>query len=1303
MGNRYNWSIPMFIKNKPAGVFLLVMVLFFFFPVKGLAQNGVEITSPEPDPTSADPIPINIKFEDGVDVLNVSDFQVTNGELQNLVREDPNYSLSDDVYDLKYFELRLGLFDFLDNKDRIGEFFKEQLGDAVVSISQLSDTEIIFLKFNNGVEILDLTDGSKNQVQGIDGSNMESPLDIEASLPTANQETYIADKDAQVIRVYDNNLLSSGTLQPLDSDASEDFGPTGVVTDEVGNLYTTIAYTGSSSQTSERVVVFDSNGNITYEFPPKNLAETLRSPYRLAVDKKERVYISDAGEDGKGRIQVYEFNGSSYTLIHSIKGEDDNIGSPGSIVVDDFGYIYVIDYEDDISFSGIFQNPMDFIESYDEISNKSYSINVYDSNNGFQYVTEFNGGLNLPIDLELDYCGNILVNNLELSGEGVETTYLEEYGTIPLSVNVNFNFQLKTFTRNDIFSAELVPQSEGLIEVDLQDADLFKCAPPANDHFEIVYEAASQNTAPEAQDDSYQTDQDQTLTKTAAEGVLVNDTDQDGDDLTAELIADVTDGTLTLNPDGSFEYIPDAGFTGTDEFTYVANDGQEDSNVATVTITVNAVEPENTAPVAQNDSYQTNQGQTLAKTVAEGVLVNDTDEDGDDLTAELIADVTDGTLTLNPDGSFEYIPDSGFTGTDEFTYVAKDGQKDSNVATVTITVNAVEPENTAPVAQDDSYQTNQDQTLTKNAAEGVLMNDTDQDGDDLTAELIADVTDGTLTLNPDGSFEYIPDAGFTGTDEFTYVANDGQEDSNVATVTITVNAVEPENTAPVAQNDSYQTNQDQTLTKNAAEGVLVNDTDQDGDDLTAELIADVTDGTLTLNPDGSFEYIPDSGFSGTDEFSYVANDGQEDSNGATVTITVTAEETGPEFQDCPVDMEMDNDPGECGATVNFEKPTATDENGEVEVIQTSGPASGSLFPVGETEIVFEARDGQANTEECRFTVTVVDNQGPVAVCQDKEVWLDENGELSVNASELDGGSYDNCGIAEIRLSQTEFTTDDIGENELTFSVADLAGQTTVCAVTLTVRAYDPDPEINCVEDYSLQLDENGEAVLNVSDLYTGNPGDAEFSLSKSSFDCSDLGENTVTLSYSGSNVGGSCEVKLIIEDNIDPVVNLKGAQLELDESGSARLTSAYVNAGSTDNCSTNLNFSFSKTNFSCEDVGSNQVEVTVTDESGNSTFSTTTVFVSPNPGVCDAEETEVEYVFLYPNPTKGEFSIAAPDDLTIYRVMIYDARGRFIKEVVFSGEETSYNLKLLNVRDAVYFLRLYTSEGRKTERLIINN
>ena len=223
------------------------------------------------------------------------------------------------------------------------------------------------------------------------------------------------------------------------------------------------------------------------------------------------------------------------------------------------------------------------------------------------------------------------------------------------------------------------------------------------------------NDCPVGVDDAYTVDEGGTLTKTAITGVVFNDTDAEGDALTASLITTTTNGILTFNADGSFTYVHDGTETTTDSFTYQVNDGACDSNVATVTITIN---PINDCPVVLDDAYTIHEGGTLTKTAINGVVINDTDAEGDALTASLITTTTNGILTFNADGSFTYVHDGGELPTDSFTYQVNDGACDSNVATVTITIT---PINDCPVGVDDAYTVDEGGTLTKIALMVLLL------------------------------------------------------------------------------------------------------------------------------------------------------------------------------------------------------------------------------------------------------------------------------------------------------------------------------------------------------------------------------------------------------------------------------------------------------------------------------------------------------------------------------------------------------------------------------------------------------
>ena len=184
-----------------------------------------------------------------------------------------------------------------------------------------------------------------------------------------------------------------------------------------------------------------------------------------------------------------------------------------------------------------------------------------------------------------------------------------------------------------------------------------------------------------------------------------------------------------------------------------------------------------------------------------------------------------------PNGAFRYIPQPGFFGVDSFTYQAISGPATSSVATVYITVYST------PTAVDDSYATAENQELDINAP-GVQGNDTNADGNPITAVLNSLPTNGTLLNFPgDGSFSYLPNAGFYGTDSFTYTDENGPATSNVATVSITVYST------PMAVDDNYVMAENQELDL-AAPGVLVNDTNADGNPITPVVNSLPNNGTL---------------------------------------------------------------------------------------------------------------------------------------------------------------------------------------------------------------------------------------------------------------------------------------------------------------------------------------------------------------------------------------------------------------------------------------------------------------------------
>ena len=359
----------------------------------------------------------------------------------------------------------------------------------------------------------------------------------------------------------------------------------------------------------------------------------------------------------------------------------------------------------------------------------------------------------------------------------------------------------------------------------------------------------------------------------------VTGSDPDGDSLMFSVTTQPLHGTVTATGP-TFTYTPQSAYTGTDTFTFIASDGTLVSNPAIVTIFISHL---NHVPLAAADQYTVNENTTL--TVAGlGVLANDGDVDpGDVLQAVPVGSPAHGTLALGADGTFSYTPAPDFSGSDSFTYQAKDALGAlSNVATVTITVNAV---NHPPVAGDDSFSTGEDTALSVTAANGVLKNDTDVEPGLLTAALVAGPAagQGALVLAADGSFTFTPAPEFSGVVTFTYQAKDAQGAlSNLATVTITVNAV---NDAPVAAAKTAVTNEDTATT------ITLSATDVDSSALTFSVgaVAHGTVGPVSVPVcaaagagsacTASVTYTPAPNYNGPDSFTYTANDGSLDLEG----------------------------------------------------------------------------------------------------------------------------------------------------------------------------------------------------------------------------------------------------------------------------------------------------------------------------------------------------------------------------------------------------------------------------------------
>jgi VCBS repeat-containing protein len=417
-------------------------------------------------------------------------------------------------------------------------------------------------------------------------------------------------------------------------------------------------------------------------------------------------------------------------------------------------------------------------------------------------------------------------------------------------------------------------------------------------------------------------------------------TDVDSTALTTQIVAGPAHGVLTQNADGSYTYTPDANYNGADSFTYLANDGLLDSNIATVSLNVTAV---NDAPTLGDINLAAVEDTALAM----NLLATASDIDGDTLTASIVAGAQHGQVSINADGSFTYTPDLNFNGVDSFTYKVNDGPStgsgqapstgsglDSNIATVILNVAAV---NDAPVAADAAVTTLEDTALVIDLIAYATDVETPSPQPSpaggrggFSARIVTGPAHGVLTQNADSTFSYLADANYNGADSFTYLVNDGALDSNIATVTLAITAV---NDAPTLGDLNFAAVEDTALAMN----LLAQATDIEGDPLTAVVVAGPLHGQISVNADGSFTYTPELNYNGADSFTYKVNDGALDSNIATVMLSIAAVNDAPVVADAAMATLEDT------ALVIDLRTYATDVDSSTFTARiVTGPAHGAL-------------------------------------------------------------------------------------------------------------------------------------------------------------------------------------------------------------------------------------------------------------------------------------------------------------------------------------------------------------------------
>ncbi|MBO9475520.1 tandem-95 repeat protein [Shimia sp. R10_1] len=518
------------------------------------------------------------------------------------------------------------------------------------------------------------------------------------------------------------------------------------------------------------------------------------------------------------------------------------------------------------------------------------------------------------------------------------------------------------------------------------------------------------NLAPEAGNDSYGLTEDGSLTVTAGDGVLANDSDPDGDALSVSLQSDVSHGVLSLGADGSFTYTPDADFNGVDGFAYTVSDGFGGSDVSEVVLTIAAV---NDAPVAAADGGFFTPRNTALILNAETLLTNDTDGDPELVQALSVVSVegaVGGTVAL-VGGTITFIPETDFEGAAQFSYDIVDAAGGAATGTVTLSVGG----NRLPVAGGyGAVSTNEDSSVYI----PFFANDSDPDGDTLTLAALGTPAHGSVGFDGEG-YLYTPDADFNGVDAFSYTIDDGNGGQATGVVTVTVL---PVNDAPTANDDAgFATGFGADLVLEAAQ-LLANDVDPEGDTLSLTSVGNAVGGTVAL-VGTTVTFTPSAGQTGAAQFDYAISDGNGGVGTGTVFLTIGANQppvaaadsfTTTESEDITGNIFADNgaggdfDPEGGGLTL----VSATDNAGgdiRIDGIQVTLPSGASLRLAADGSFEFDpggaadARSdfeqlGLGDTLEESFSYVIADPSGAQATGQ---VTIEVTGENDAPVPTLD--------------------------------------------------------------------------------------------------------------------------------------------------------------------------------------------------------------------------------------------------------------------------------------------------------------
>ncbi len=685
-----------------------------------------------------------------------------------------------------------------------------------------------------------------------------------------------------------------------------------------------------------------------------------------------------------------------------------------------------------------------------------------------------------------------------------------------------------------------------------------------------------------------------------------------------------------------------------------------------------------------------------------------------------------------------YVSTSDTATSDSFTFKVNDGELDSDTATIDISIT---PVNDIPVLENSSATTDEDTST------DITLNAVDPDDTQITYNIASNPSNGTVKI-ANNIVTYTPSENFNGTDSFTITANDGEDTSSPATISITVN---PINDAPVANNETISVDEGKSVTmlQNGINSILDNDTDIENSSLTAIIVTEPSNGTLTLNSDGTFSYQHDGSETTTDSFTYKANDGELNSNIASVNISINLVN-----ENSPTEIVLSNNSvNENSIEIFVGQFAVTDidlpnDNHTFELTNGVGGDDNSSFTIRNNELYtskaldYETKqtlsirvkvsDGNNQAFEKSFSINVINKNDINITSQILDSYCSENsGSGSITIAEINQTfgttifkwTASNGGIIPSGQENNQNLTNLVdGTYNLSLSDADFT-YTESFIINLTPQ----------YQDLSICYVSSDDSKKTKNRIYLNNQGNYNVAFYEI------LRESSIANVYTSIGTIDSSENSFLDDTSNNSSQSYNYKVRLIDNCGNTSPSSSLhktilLQSSIAVNNSVNLNWSnYVGTDFTSYNIyrSTNQkaYELIGSVSSNNNSFNDLTAnvannsyeyYISIETNSCSADVkvkstsfSEIKSNFqnlgnplslndtfnlkkltLYPNPVENNLNIKLDDNLIFIKAEIYNTIGQKVLEV----KTKSFSTKQLS--ESTYFIKIFTSNGNTARYFI---